>query len=323
MKSIPAPISSQVRVWGPDSEIRLDESEAIAYCHQLTGGHYENFSVLSRLVPRDLRDDFAAVYAFCRWSDDLGDEIGDREESRRLLDWWRGELDKCVDGSPGHPVMVALSRTIARHELPRAPFDALIDAFLMDQEVIRYESWDALLDYCALSANPVGRLVLMMLGEPRTDEYFGPSDSICTALQLTNHWQDVGRDLLERDRIYIPGELIDHPRFESELRRSAEQGWASDPSFLEASRRTIRTCVDRTWPLYEAGDALLDRLSPHSRPLVGLFRDGGMRVLRMVEVWNHETVLHRPKLGRGRKFMLLARAVISARLASGRGGGVR
>lgn len=315
MMSTPAPISAQVRIWGPDSEIRLQEPEAVAYCHELAGGHYENFSVLSRLVPRTLRDDFAVVYSFCRWSDDLGDEMGDRDESRRLLDWWRGELDKCFDGSPDHPVMVALAGTVRRHELPRAPFDALIDAFIQDQEVTRYETWEQLLDYCTLSANPVGRLVLMLLGEPRTDEYFVPSDAICTALQLTNHWQDVAGDMLKRDRIYIPAELIEHPDFAVELRRSAEQGWASDPTFLEQSRSTLRACVARTWPLYESGDALMERLSPRSRPLIGLFRDGGMHVLRLIEIWNHETVLHRPKLSPARKFMLVARAWIGARFA--------
>ena len=134
MTSSPVPIRDQVRLWGPESDVRLDERESIAYCRALAGGHYENFSVLSSLVPSSLRDDFAAVYGFCRWSDDLADEIGDRNESRALLQWWRRELDDCIDGHPRHPVMCALSATIQRHDLPARPFHDLIDAFDQDQE---------------------------------------------------------------------------------------------------------------------------------------------------------------------------------------------
>ena len=126
---------------------------------------------MSSLVPLALRDDFAAVYAFCRWADDLGDEMGDPDESLRLLAWWRRELDDCFAGVPVHPVMVALAETVTRHALPREPFEHLIDAFEQDQRVSRYDTWDQVIDYCRRSANPVGRLVLMLFGEPREDEY--------------------------------------------------------------------------------------------------------------------------------------------------------
>ena len=316
MPSTILPVRDQVRLWGPGSDIHLGLKESIAYCGALAGGHYENFSVLSSLVPRSLRDDFAAVYAFCRWSDDLSDEMGDPQRSRELLEWWRRELRACFDGAPAHPVMCALERTINRHELPERPFNDLIDAFEQDQELTRYESWDQLLHYCSRSADPVGRLVLMMLGEPREESHFGPSDLICTALQLTNHWQDVSRDILERDRLYIPRELITMDDFEHRLRASARQGYSVDERFLEESRELVRLCVDRTESMFQAGSVLLDRLSPTSRPVIRLFLEGGCHVLNLVRQWDYETVIHRPRLSRLVKLGLVARAWTSARLAN-------
>ena len=314
MTSSLLPIQDQVRLWGPGSDVRLSRSEAVAYCRSLAGGHYENFSVLSSLVPRALRDDFAAVYSFCRWSDDLSDEIGDPEESKALLAWWRTELEACFAGNPTHPVMCALDETIRRHELPSAPFNNLIDAFVQDQEVTRYDTWNQLLHYCSRSADPVGRLVLMLLGEPREDDYFLPSDQICTALQLTNHWQDVSRDILERDRIYIPRDLITIADFEQRLRTSAARGYAVNAEFLQDSRELIEVCVDQTQVMFENGQVLLDRLKPQSRPIIRLFWEGGTHVLNQIRNWNYETVLHRPRLSKLMKLGLVARAWGSARL---------
>jgi squalene synthase HpnC len=315
MSSSPVPVREQVRLWGPDRTTRLQSGEAIAYCRALANSHYENFSVVSSLVPRALRDDFAAVYSFCRWADDLGDEIEDRDESLRLLAWWREELDACFAGEPVHPVMVALAATVERHDLPRKPFDDLVDAFVQDQSVTRYETWKELLEYCSLSANPVGRLVLMLLGEERDESLFQSSDSICTALQLTNHWQDVRRDFDERDRIYIPSELIDIDLFEERLRASVGQGFAVDGTFLEESRQLVRECVARTMPLYDEGSVLLDRVSPQSLPVIRLFVAGGMRVLRLIELWNFETAIHRPTLSKVTKVALVARAWMGSRFA--------
>ena len=314
MPSSLLPIQDQVRLWGPGSDVRLSRSDAVAYCRALAGGHYENFSVLSSLVPRGLRDDFAAVYSFCRWSDDLSDEIGDPEESKQLLAWWRSELDACFEGSPGHPVMCALEETIRRHELPARPFNDLIDAFVQDQEVIRYQTWNQLLHYCSRSADPVGRLVLMLLGEPREDAYFLPSDQICSALQLTNHWQDVARDMLERNRLYLPSDLIEIHDFEHRLRISASQGYSVDAEFLEESRELIKTCVNRTQVMFDNGRVLLDQLKPESRPVIRLFWEGGTHILNQIRNWNYETVLHRPQLSKLMKLGLVARAWGSARL---------
>ncbi len=315
-------VVQQLEVYGPDRCAALAVDDARRWCRRLAGRRYENFSVLSGLVPRSLRDDYAALYAFCRWADDLGDEVGDPARSQELLGWWRRELGQCFAGNPRHPVFVALRPAIERHELPPEPFDDLIAAFEQDQTVRRYETWEQLLGYCRRSADPVGRLVLMIAGEPRTEELFGLSDAMCTALQLTNHWQDVRRDILKRDRIYIPRELIAIPDFEERLVVAARQGFAPDHRFLEESRRIIRVCVDRTWPLFENGAGLLGKLRPRTRSFVELFLAGGQRVLRLIELWNYETALHRPRLSKARKSMLIGRAWLRARLP-GRAGSLR
>ena len=265
--------------------------------------HRENFSVLTRLVPADVRDDFAAVYAFCRTADDLGDEIDDPTRSLELLAWWRSEIDRAFAGDPGHWVFQALVPTISRFELSPEPFRDLVSAFEQDQSVVRYEDWDGLLDYCRRSADPVGRLVLALLEEPRDDEVLRRSDAICTALQLTNHWQDAARDLLDRDRIYLPREEIRRAGFEVEdfedrFRRSAAQGWAVDPEFLTSARTLVRACVDRTWPMFELGAELPGRLGTRAAPVIETLLRGGVATLRLVEDWDFETVLHRPSLGR-------------------------
>ena len=226
--------------FGPTSSRAASLTEAREWCHRLTRGHGENFSVLSRFVERSLIDDFSAVYAFCRAADDLGDETESRERSTELLAWWRSELHRCFAGQASHPVFVALMPVIARHSLPQKPFDDLISAFEMDQTKTRYETWDDVVGYCKLSADPVGRLVLMLLGERRDEECLRASDAICTALQLTNHWQDAQRDLLERDRIYVPREYWKVDQFEGRLVATCRQGYAPDQMFLQSWRESLR-----------------------------------------------------------------------------------
>ena len=315
------PTIRQLDAFGPDHCETLSIEQARAYCRRLATGHYENFSVLSGLVPADRRDDFAAVYAFCRWADDLGDEIDDRGRSLELLAWWRRELEACFAQEPRHPVFIALAPTVRARELPIDPFDDLIRAFEQDQTTTRYASWDELIAYCRLSADPVGRLVLMVLGEARDAESLRCSDAVCTALQLTNHWQDVARDMADRDRIYLPSELHSIEDFESRLRRSVAQGYAIDHEFLDETRQLVRACVDRTWPLFREGEKLLERVSPRSRTVIWLFLAGGTRILRLIEMWNFETALHRPRLGRTTKALLLGRAWFRTLLAQGREGG--
>lgn len=321
-----------LRLVGPDapSTEPISAGEAMAYCRGLATSHYENFSVLTSLVPERLRDDFAAVYAFCRWADDLGDETGNtpeaRAESERLLAWWRRELDVCFSpdaSNPStHPVFVALRATRQRHPvLTVRPFADLIDAFVQDQRVTRYDSWDQLLDYCTRSANPVGRIVLMLGGyappdvDPSNAERFAMSDATCTALQLINFWQDVRRDLLERARVYIP--LTGPDGEPTGITPALLQAWLArgdDPRARVPFIRGMRPLVDRTEELFRRGEPLPNLLSKDLAPVVWLFGAGGRRILARVRQVGCATLWHRPTVTKADKAALLARAWFRARL---------
>lgn len=314
-----------------DATLPCEPEAARRFVQDWTRRHRENFPVLSALVPAELRDDFAAVYAFCRAADDLGDEAGSPERASTLLAWWRADLERAFDEreTPRHPVFVALRATARRRNLAVEPFRDLLDAFESDQRVSRYETWEEVVAYCRLSADPVGRIVLRLFAAPEDPGTLAASDAICTGLQLANHWQDVRRDLLERDRIYIPSEMIAGPDrpfetveiFESALRRSIELGHGVDREFMPRSRRLVRDLVERTWPCFERGRLLLDRLPAEARPVVELFVEGGELVLRRLEAWEYESVLHRPAVGRLAKAGLVARAWLRSRLGRRRAGG--
>ena len=202
-------LTTNSRTWSRD--------EAFAYCRSLTKTHYENFTVGSLLLPKAKRQHVSNLYAYCRTVDDLGDEAeGDR---RALLEQWREDLERCYDGTPNHPVMVALQDTIQRYRIPREPFLKLIEANRMDQEVARYETFEDLLYYCDHSANPCGRLFLYVF-DYRDEERQQLSDYTCTALQLANFWQDVNRDW-RKGRVYLPLEdLKAHGVTEEQLARA-------------------------------------------------------------------------------------------------------
>jgi squalene synthase HpnC len=297
-------VIDQLDRFGPDRCERLTPEQAAAYTHELATSHYENFTVVSRLLPRRLRSHFAAVYAFCRWADDLGDEAGEPDRALRLLRWWRDELARCYAAEPRHPVFVALRPTVERFDIPATPFENLIDAFEQDQRVSRYQTWEQVLDYCTRSADPVGRLVLHMCGH-RDAERRRLSDRTCTALQLANFWQDVRRDILERDRIYIPADLLgEHGLSHADLVAHARGGKRVD------ARPAIGTLVKRTWPLFAEGRKLWPMLEPDVRPSVKLFTRGGERILRAIERIDCRTLDRRPALAGITKLRLVAGAMI-------------
>ncbi len=309
------PITELLHRWGPDSPVSMTQSDASHWCAQFTRVHGENFSVLSALLPRASRQDFCAIYAFCRWADDLGDEAQSPEQALQLLAWWRGELQACYAGQPKHPIMIALAPVIARHALPETLFDTLIQAFEWDNRQNRWESLEELTRYCAMSADPVGRLVLAVLGEPRDESISQLSDCTCTALQLVNHWQDVRRDLLERDRVYLPKDAWkDIPDFQQRLLLTAQRGWAADLDFLPAYRDMLAKLCDSTEQLFDRGDDLLPKISTTSRPVIGLFSAGGRGVLNHIRQWDYETCIRRPKMGRVEKLFLVSKAWISSRM---------
>ncbi len=290
-----------LRRFGPDATERLRLDEARAYCAELAASHYENFHVVSLLTPRALRPHFAAIYAFCRWSDDLGDEVGDRPRARELLAWWRGELRALYDGHARHPVMMALSETIAEFGIPIDPFEALISAFEQDQDLTDYDTYDQLLDYCTRSADPVGHLVLY-LGRSYNDENARLSNLTCTGLQLANHWQDVARDLTSIDRIYLPRE--DRQRFgvtDQDLRALR---------FTPEFAALMRFEVDRARDLLQRGWPLVNRMPRALAVDVDLFTRGGLAILDRIERQKYDVLSLRPRIGKLAKAVLFGRALL-------------
>jgi squalene synthase HpnC len=276
-------------------------AEAQEYCRRLARSHYENFSVASWFLPQRLRQHFFNVYAYCRISDDLGDEVGDPAASLELLDEWQGQLDACYSGNPRHPVFVALADTVRRFEIPKQTFADLLTAFRQDQTVTRYSTFDDLLAYCHNSANPVGRLVLYVCGY-RDSERQQLSDCTCTALQLANFWQDVSVDYA-KSRIYLP--LDDMRRF----------GVTEDD--LGAQRNTAEFCrlmrfeVERARAWFERGLPLASKVNRELALDIELFSRGGQEILRAIERQGYGVLGRRPVISKSRKLALLARAAWS------------
>jgi squalene synthase HpnC/squalene synthase HpnD len=265
-------------------------------CRRLARRHYENFPTASRLVPHDKRDALAAIYAFARYADDVADEPGRGVQAVRLqaLAVWRKKLEDCYAGKATHPVFIALHDAAQRFGLSREHFENLLRAFESDVRVSRHQDFDSLLSYCTCSANPVGRLVLELF-DHRDPELFTLSDKICTALQLTNFWQDVRVDF-ERDRIYLP--LDDLNRFQYSLEdlraHTADSRW----------RQLMRFECRRTRELFEQGRALPERVVPELRRQLRLTWLGGTEILSRIEAAGYDVFHRRPSL-RKRDFLRL------------------
>jgi len=270
------------------------------YCRRLARSHYENFSVASWFLPARLRQHFFNLYAYCRISDDLGDEVGDTVASLQLLDEWEGELNACYDGQPRHPVFVALAETVRMFEIPKQEFADLLTAFRQDQTVTRYESLGDLLGYCRNSANPVGHLVLYLCGY-KDEERQRLSDYTCTALQLANFWQDVTADYA-KGRIYLP--LEDLRRFgvsEEEIRDGR-----NTPAFREMMRFEVARA--REW--FKQGLPLVRKVSPELAVDIELFSRGGLEILNAIERRDYGVLGRRPAISKSRKLALVARAAL-------------
>ena len=276
--------------------------EAREYCARLAHTHYENFSVASWFLPRRLRQHFFNVYAYCRISDDLGDEVGDTAASLELLDQWQRELDACYDGTPKHPVFVALAETVRQFDIPRHEFSDLLTAFRQDQTITRFETFDDVLAYCHYSANPVGHLVLYLCGY-RDAERQQLSDYTCTALQLANFWQDVSVDYA-KGRIYLP--LVDLRRFgvteEDDIARNQ-----NTPAFCTM----MKFEVDRARDWFRQGLPLVGKVNKELAIDLDLFSRGGMEILNAIEKQNYAVLGHRPAISKSRKLALVAHAALA------------
>jgi squalene synthase HpnC/squalene synthase HpnD len=282
--------------------------EAQRYTRWLATHHYENFNVVSWLLPRSLHQDFYNLYAYCRWSDDLGDEVANPERALELLDAWEDELRLCYGRGrgPSHPVLIALRKTIRAKQIPIGPFSDLLRAFRRDQTVHRYATWDDVLGYCVYSANPVGRLVLYLCGY-RDEVRQRLSDYTCTALQLANFWQDVSRDL-EKGRIYIPLDAL--------RRHGLSEGEIVERQFDERYVALMKDLIARTRALFAAGMPLTQRVDGALRIDIEMFSRGGLAILDAIEASGYDTLHQRPALTKWTQMRLLCRALVG-RLTAG------
>ncbi len=273
-------------------------AEARAYCEKLARTHYENFSVATWFLPARLRQDFFNIYAYCRISDDLGDEVGDAKQSLELLDQWEAELNACYEGSPRHPVFVALAETVRQFNIPKHEFSDLLIAFRQDQTVTRFETFQGVLGYCRYSANPVGHLVLYLCGYSDAERR-QLSDYTCTALQLANFWQDVHVDF-GNGRIYLP--LEDLRRFG--VIEDVIAGRRATAGFLEMMRFEVARA--RQW--FQRGLPLAKMVGRELAIDIELFSRGGQEILNAIERQGFDVLRKRPVISKARKLLLVARA---------------
>ncbi len=308
------PISIDLLQGAPQEYVTPDErpslEEALAWCRNLATTHYENFHVATHFLPIRVRPHFWSLYAFCRISDDLGDEVDSTGTALRLLDAWGRMLDECYDAPENsrHPVFVALCETITACELPRSLFHDLLRAFIQDQIKTTYATWDEAVDYSRYSANPVGRLVLMICGY-RDEHRALLSDRICTGLQLANFWQDAVRDS-EIPRRYIPAEYMD--------RFSVAEGQIEGRIFTPEFGAMMRALVDRTRDMLDEGAPIRDSVDPELRITIDLFYRGGLAILDGIAAQDYDVLRGRPMVTRRKKLELLARAFFG-KLRAGRG----
>ena len=324
---MPAPVDTKIAeayagAANPAAGPALDD--AYAYCARLARSHYENFNVGGWITPREKLPHVYAVYAWCRTVDDLGDEDSPQaspasdghidaavaEHRRARLDWWESELHGAYSGQPTHPVAAAIQHTAAQFAIPKDPFLRLIHANRLDQGTGRFETRNDVLDYCTYSANPVGHLYLYLFGYADAERQ-RLADNTCTALQLTNFWQDVARDYRDRGRIYLPQQ--DLARFgvtESDL----ASGRATDEF-----RALLADECEYARKLFRDGAPLIDSLDRAARLPVALFTRGGVAVLDAIRRQDYDVLSRRPSLSKGQKARLLASAWFRSKLGLGYG----
>jgi squalene synthase HpnC len=292
--------------YGPESESTAPSlRESQEYCKSLAKSHYENFSVASCLIPSRLRQDMYHVYSYCRWSDDLADELGCSTRSLQLLDWWRGELHQCFLGKTTHPVFIALDETRIRHALTIEPFEDLLNAFVQDQSITRYETDDEVLQYCRGSANPVGR-ILLQLAKVESPDAIHLSDCVCTGLQIANFCQDVSRDAA-RDRVYLPRQR---------WRRygvSEQEILSRKPTM--ALKKTLEDWSDFAKSLLVKGLALSAYCPTWLARDVQLFARGGLAVLTNIQRAGFDVWSQSIEVSKSQKFALLLRSIVLPRSA--------
>jgi squalene synthase HpnC len=299
-------LTTELAKWGPEGTARCTSlAEAQAYCCALANSHYENFSVVSWLFPRHLRQHLCNVYGYCRWADDLADETNGAEESLRLLGWWEEQLNELEseNASPKHPVFIALRETVRAKQITLQPFRDLLIAFRQDQTKSRYKTWEELHNYCQNSANPVGRIVLQ-LGGQATNDNLALSDQICTGLQLINFCQDVARDYA-KGRIYLPSN--EREAFGWSDERFSEQA-KSDAKPDQSFRDLLRQQVDRAEQLLKNGSKISQQCGRDLAFPIRVFLRGGLAICTAVRRQNYDVWTRRPVVSKWNRLWIVLRS---------------
>lgn len=289
--------------FGPESQAFevMTAAQASNYCRQLAISHYENFSIASWLIPREIRPHFHHIYAYCRWSDDLADESSDKIEALKRLDWWQSELDRCFAGEATHPVFIALRSTLIEYRLDQQPFNDLLSAFRQDQLVNRYDTDEQLKDYCQRSANPVGR-ILLQLAKVESEQCFTWSDSICTSLQLVNFAQDMSRDAAI-NRIYLP-----RSRWTPD---GIDEKMILDACATQPLCKSVLSWIDEIRLGFASGWELTNHVPGWLSRDIRLFASGGLAIADLIvaksgDVWSQRIEVSKPS-----KIWLLVRAMMT------------
>ncbi len=280
-------------------------NSSFKYCGDLTKRHYENFPVASLLIPKEKRKYIYAIYAFARAADDFADEPGiegGNEKRLALLDEWNGKLRDCFNGKAYDPIFIALGETVKDCKIPVELLENLLKAFRQDVVKCRYDNFDEVLSYCENSANPVGRLVLIIFGK-HDEEMFVYSDKICTALQLANFWQDVSVDI-QKDRIYIPKDMMAKYKYD-------EQG-LSQKNYNDSFAKIMNSLVEMTEQIFNEGKELLRLVKTENMKRLSwelnLTWLGGMKILEKIKLLNYDVLNHRPKINAIDKIKLITKA---------------
>ena len=285
------PTDIEVQLYNNDSKI-IEAGEHLS--RSAAQGHYENFSIGVFLLPKRLRQDLFNVYAFCRSADDIADELTEGIDPITALDRYEQLFDDAVDGRTSDPIFAALGSTIRRRNLSLEPFRNLLKAFRLDLVKTRWTDWNDLREYTRYSADPVGRIVLELCDQSQP-EFFALSDNICTALQLANHWQDVGEDW-ERGRIYIPQE--DMNKFGVTEQQIAQR------QFNEQFQRLMEFEVRRARELFREGRPLIEMVGKPLNAQLFLYWRGGMAALDAVERIGYDVLNYPARVGRSAKFKI-------------------
>jgi squalene synthase HpnC len=284
---------------GPFTAEQLEQ--AYRYCKDLARKHYENFPVGSLMIPKHYQPALHSIYAFARIADDIADEgIAPAVDRIGKLDDWQQQLDNCFRGNATHPAFIALADTAGKLNLPKKPFDDLLIAFRMDVTQNRFRTFEDVLYYCRHSANPVGRLVLLVFGGA-SDNILSLADQLCTALQLANFWQDVSVDLA-KGRIYIPLEDLDRFQYtEADLHQRI-----ADTRFC----RLIEFQVGRTRTLFNSARQIMDLAPPSLRTELSLTWHGGWTILNKIERSGFDVLTNRPGIGTTDKIRILLKTLL-------------